>query len=230
MPWIFVQIDIYTLHIAIRIEWVWVCVVVCVCVLLDCHHFEPILIWLPDWNPMWLVKNVLEWTFSSQRGEPICHVARSAKIFNKQFDTWIYFKCVCVHNTNNVIGIFCEWSVEFGAISISFSSIWHFWFNPKLWNIEKTKEGQKHRHTGSERESEKIDMLAKKMTYTSNVVVWLLIYYLFSEGRWQARNMANRSFTNLNNSFFNQAPFSFISWTFTVVFVNKFNEEIFFRD
>lgn len=134
MSWIFVQIidkhiDTYTLHISLaRME----------CVPLDCHRFSAHSYFrLPDWRPnVWLVKSVLEWILGSQQVEPICHVARSAKIFYKQFDTWIYFKQAYATPTTTSSSYYYEWSMKFGVISISLLELW---FNSKLRNREKEK-------------------------------------------------------------------------------------------
>lgn len=185
---------------------------------------------------MWLVKNVLEWTFSSQQGEPICHVARSAKIFNKQFDTWIYFKCVflsvcCVYTTPTTSSAYFVnevWNLVPFQFLFHLSDTWIL-IQSKASKYRENERGAET-ETHWERKRERKNRYVGKENDKHFKCGRLLICYLFSEGRWQTRNMANRSFTNLNNSFFNQAPFSFISWTYTVVFVNKFNEEIFFRD
>lgn len=147
MSWIFVQIIDTSTHTHFTsLEYIAVCAWL--------PSFWPILIWLPDWNPMWLVKRA--WMDFSAAGR--AHLScRSAKILTNNL-MLEYFKCI--HNINIILWMKCM--LEFGAISISFSSICYLKFE------------------GEERETERENKTLswqRKWRILQNVVNLLFVFF-----------------------------------------------------
>lgn len=182
------------------------------CVPLDCHRFTAhSLFRLPDWrHNVRSVKSVLEWMFQLTAGR--AHL--SCRSFCKnllQIISYlnIYFKHVyCIHNRNNNTilwmrhGIWCYFNFFFIYLLLELG------FNSKLRNAAKGK-----------REEPKSQQ--RKWRMPPKRLVNLLFVFLGGH----AKLSKSISFTNLNKSFFNKAPFRSI-WIDTI-FVNKFNDEIF---
>lgn len=114
------------------------------------------------------------------------------KNLNKQFDAWIFQMCIHKSNSSNNKIAFYEWSICWNLV------LFQFLFHPT--QLKPSKHREKEWETHKRCLDEENDEYFK---------LWL-ICYLFSGGETKLGESII-SFTNSNESFFNKAPFSFIS-------------------